>query len=138
MPHQRQDLGVSPSRSHEVTTLTVDDHQAVRDALRDLVAAARGFVLIGEACSGEEAVEAVDRLAPRLVVMDVVMPGMGGVAAARVILRQHPGLVVVLVSVDDARLFAGARTLGPGVALARKRDLGPDSPQKAVGGAWKL
>jgi len=127
VPHQREDLDVAAGRSQEVATLTVDDHAGCREALRDLVAAARGFVLVGEACSGEEAVDAVERLAPRLVVMDVVMPGMGGVAATRVILTQHPELVVVLVSVDEPGLHPGARTLGTAVALARKQDLRPDS-----------
>ena len=109
----------------DVTTLAVDDHGAFRDALRQLIAAAQGFVLIGEACSGEEAVREVDRLLPRLVLMDVVMPGMGGIAATHMILRRHPGLVVVLISADDPALDAGVVELGGAVASARKQDLRP-------------
>jgi DNA-binding NarL/FixJ family response regulator len=90
-----------------------------------LVAAAPGFILVGEACSGEDAVSATDRLSPRLVLMDVVMPGIGGIAATRVVLDRHPELVVVLISVDDPALHPGATTLGGAVACARKQDLRP-------------
>jgi DNA-binding NarL/FixJ family response regulator len=112
-------------RTPDVETVVVDDHATFREILRELVAAARGFVLVGEACSGEEAVSAVDRLSPQLVLMDVVMPGIGGIVATRMILNQHPNLVVVLISVDDPALHPGATTLGGAVACARKQDLRP-------------
>jgi chemotaxis response regulator CheB len=84
-----------------VRVLAVDDHQAFREALEDLVAAAPDFVLVGQAASGEEAVRDCERLTPQLVVMDVAMPGMGGIAAARMILRRFPEVVILLISVDD-------------------------------------
>lgn len=103
----------------------MDDHQGFREVLRELVAAARGFVLVGEASSGEEAVYAVDRLSPRLVLLDLIMPGIGGLAAARAILSRHPRMVVVLISVDDPALHPGVTGLGNTVACARKQDLRP-------------
>jgi DNA-binding NarL/FixJ family response regulator len=109
-----------------VKVLTVDDHPPFLEALRDLIAAAPGFDLVGQARSGEEAVLAVELLSPRLVLMDVVMPGMGGIAAARKILRDDPNLVVLLVSVDDPALYPGTDELGDGVVCARKQDLRPD------------
>ncbi len=126
MPLQGQvlDRAAEPS---DIATLAVDDHAAFREALRDLVAAARGFVLVGEARSGEEAVRAVEELSPQLVLMDVVMPGIGGIAAAHTILNRHPELVVVLISVDDPALDLGATALGRAVACARKQDLRPGS-----------
>jgi DNA-binding NarL/FixJ family response regulator len=105
----------------------VDDHATFREALRDLVAAARGFVLVGEASSGEEAVQAVDELAPRLVLMDVMMPGLGGIVATRMILSRHPELTVVLISLDDPALHPGATALGQAVRCARKQDLRPEA-----------
>jgi DNA-binding NarL/FixJ family response regulator len=114
-----------PMRAYDVATLVVDDHATFRETLRDLVAAAPGFSLIGDACSGEEAVSAVDRLAPRLLLIDLVMPGIGGIVATRIILNQHPTLAVVLISVNDPALHPEAGTLGSSVACARKQDLRP-------------
>ena len=113
----------SYSARGRVRILAVDDHKAFREALRELIAAIPGFVLVGQAASGEEAVGAAERLAPELVVMDVVMPGMGGIAAARTILSRCPGVVVVLISVDDPTGYPGASDLGSAVACARKQDL---------------
>jgi DNA-binding NarL/FixJ family response regulator len=109
----------------DVRILVVDDHKAFRDALRDLVVAAPGFVLAGEAGSGEEALRAVESLSPELVLMDVYMPGIGGIAAAREILSLHPGVVVVLISVDEPALHPSVCQLGPAVTCIRKQDLRP-------------
>jgi CheY-like chemotaxis protein len=117
--------GVGPELGHGVRVLAVDDHTHFREALRDLVAAAPGFVLVGQASSGEEALVAVERLSPNVVLMDVLMPGMGGIAAARAIVDEHPDVVVVLISVDDPALHPGASELGGSVACARKQDLRP-------------
>ncbi len=78
--------------------LAVDDRSAFRDVLCRLVEAAGRLDLLGVADSGESAVEAVRMFRPDMVVMDVVMPGMGGAAAARSIKAEHPATVVVLVS----------------------------------------
>jgi DNA-binding NarL/FixJ family response regulator len=123
MPYHPQAIDRVPNRGGDVATLTVDNHAVFREALRDLIAATRGFVLVGEACSGEEALREVDRLSPQLVIVDVLMPGMGGIAATRVLLNRHPELVVLLVSMDDPSLHIGATELGSTVALARKQDL---------------
>jgi DNA-binding NarL/FixJ family response regulator len=59
------------------------------------------------------------------MLMDVVMPGMGGVAAAQSILSRQPNVAVVVISVDDPALEAAASALGDAVAYARKQDLRP-------------
>jgi DNA-binding NarL/FixJ family response regulator len=123
---EREPPGASQWSDLGVRILAVDDHRSFREALRDLIAAMPGFVLVGQACSGEEAVGAVERLSPQLVLMDVVMPGMGGIAAARAILDRYPGVVIVLISVDDPALYPGANDLGAAVACARKQDLRPN------------
>jgi DNA-binding NarL/FixJ family response regulator len=84
-----------------VDVLVVDDQPVFRAVLRDVVAATPGMRVAGEAASGEEAIEAVELLAPALVLMDKRMPGLGGIAAAQAIRRSHPGTAVILVSVED-------------------------------------
>lgn len=115
--------GLPPDR--EIKVLVVDDHEAFRDTLEQLVAAAPGFAVVGVACSGEDAIRAVDELAAEFVLMDVVMPGIGGIAAARTILSNSPGVMIVLTSMDDPALFSGAAELGSAVACERKQDLRP-------------
>ena len=85
-----------------IQVLVVDDQDLFRSVLRDLVASADGMVLGGEAGSGEEALEVADQLAPQLVLMDVRMPGMGGIEATRQLVAAHPDTVVLLVSADGA------------------------------------
>jgi DNA-binding NarL/FixJ family response regulator len=116
-------VGSGPATEVGIRTLAVDDHRAFREALRELIAAAPGFVLVGEAWSGEEAVLAAERLSPQLVLMDVLMPGMGGISASRVILSRCSGVVVFLISVDDPALYPGASDLGSDVVCARKQDV---------------
>jgi DNA-binding NarL/FixJ family response regulator len=118
-------LAAVRSEDREVTVLLVDDQERFREALRDLVSYARGFTLVGEARSGEEATRAISILAPQLVLMDVSMPGMGGVAAARAILSRAPAPRVVLISVDDETAHPEVISLGAGVAYVRKQDLRP-------------
>jgi DNA-binding NarL/FixJ family response regulator len=122
---ERQPVTPATPDDWAVTVLIVDDHERFRQVLRELVASAHGFELVGEACSGEEATRAVAVLSPQLVLMDIVMPGMGGIAAARSILSNRPAPVVVLISVDDPSLHPGAVSLGATVACVRKQDLRP-------------
>lgn len=125
MPEKTQRAAVLVEPHREIKVLVVDDHAAFRDMLGEMIAAAPGFVLAGAACSGEDALVAVDDLAPEIVLLDVIMPGMGGIAAARAILDNCPGTVVVLISVDDPALHPGATALGGAVACVRKQDLEP-------------
>ena len=78
--------------------LAVDDRSPFRNVLCELVRAAPSLDLLAAADSGESAVDVAMRLEPDMVVMDVVMPGLGGVAAARRIKERAPDTVVVLVS----------------------------------------
>jgi DNA-binding NarL/FixJ family response regulator len=90
-----------PGGNRPVTVFVVDDQESFRGALRDLVAATEGFTLVGEAASGEAALDAVAELSPNMVILDKRMPGMGGIEAARVLTARHPDVVVVLASVEE-------------------------------------
>lgn len=111
--------------SSEVGTLVVDDKETFREALRQLIAAAPGFILVGEAGSGEDAIAAAEALAPQLVLMDVRMPGMGGIEAARVLAHKHPGIVVVLISVHGSEELPPELVEGRDAAFVHKQNLRP-------------
>jgi DNA-binding NarL/FixJ family response regulator len=83
-----------------VRVLVVDDQAVMRSAARSLLDATRDFEAVGEAASGAEALLAIERLAPDLVLLDVRMPGMDGIETAQRIQDNHDGTVVVLMSSD--------------------------------------
>jgi DNA-binding NarL/FixJ family response regulator len=111
--------------------LVVDDHAGWRSTVRDLVRATPGLTVVGEAASGEQALEAAVRLAPQLVLMDIRMPGMGGFEASRRLIERHPATVVLLISVDgrdaDAVAASGA------AAVISKQELSA----RALADAWR-
>ena len=74
---------------------------------------------------GEEAIEAVDHLHPDLVLLDVRMPGIGGIEAARRIAGEHPEVVVVLISVDDRESMGEAAETSGAAELIGKQRFGP-------------
>ena len=78
--------------------LVVDDHPRVRRALESALRRAPGLVLVGSARNGEEAIELATQLRPRVVVMDLAMPGVSGVEATRRLMAQHHPPAVVALS----------------------------------------
>jgi DNA-binding NarL/FixJ family response regulator len=104
--------------------LTVDDQEIFRGVARDVIDATPGFEVVGEAASGEEALAAVQRLSPELVLLDVRMPGMDGIEVARRLAVDHPRTVVVLISIEEGIDVPSASQLDS-VPLVRKQDFGP-------------
>ena len=109
----------------QVGVLTVDDQEVFRELARLVVEATPGFESLGEVASGEEALPAMNDLNPDLVIMDVRMPGMDGIEAARRIAATHPETVVVLISVEDPMDISSAAETSGAVALVRKEDFNP-------------
>jgi two-component system, NarL family, invasion response regulator UvrY len=108
-----------------VAVLIVDDQAPFRRAARAVVTATPGFEVVGEAKSGEEAVQMVDTLEPGLVLMDINLPGINGIEATRRITTAHPAAVVMLLSTYQVGdLPADAEGCGA-VAYVHKEDFGP-------------
>ena len=84
-----------------IRVLVVDDHQLVRVGTSRLLADIEGFEIVAQAGSGEQAIEMVRDLKPDVVLMDVQMPGIGGLEATRRCLRVDPELKIVAVSVHE-------------------------------------
>lgn len=92
--------------------LVVDDHALFRDGISSLLHAA-GFEVVGGASTGQEAIELAARLRPELILMDVSMPAMSGIEAARHIKRQLPDTKIVMLTVsDDDRVLVDAVKAG--------------------------
>ncbi|MEW2422612.1 response regulator transcription factor [Streptomyces nigra] len=87
--------------SSPVTLLIVDDHPVVRDGLRGMFASAPGFSVLGEAASGEEAVERAAALDPDVILMDLRMPGGGGVAAIAHLTRTGARARILVLTTYD-------------------------------------
>ncbi len=108
-----------------VGVLIVDDQAPFLVAARQLIASTPGFEFVGEAASGEAAVRLAAALRPDLVLMDVRMPGLGGLAAARCITAARSAAAVVLVTTDPQDVPAAAAEGCGALALVAKQHLRP-------------
>jgi DNA-binding NarL/FixJ family response regulator len=112
--------------AEQVRVLVVDDQRPFRAAAAAVLRRTPGFELVGDAETGEAAVEQLAALQPDLVLMDINMPGIGGVEATRRVVEQAPGTVVFLCSTYQREdLPADASTSGADTYL-HKEELRPD------------
>src|ERR1700683_3518620 len=95
--------------------LIADDHEVVRRGLSALLQSHEGWEICGDAKDGREAVEKAKQLKPDVVILDVGMPGLNGLAATRQLLQQNPQQKVIVLTITDSdqvireALDAGAR-----------------------------
>jgi len=83
--------------------LIVDDHPVTRDGLRSALSTSDEVEIVGEAASGEEAVQLVKELAPEVVFMDVRLPGITGIEATKQVLGFAPDTKIILFTVEESR-----------------------------------
>ena len=97
----------------KIRVMIVDDHSVVRSGLGAFLMVNNDLELVGEASSGEEALEKASELQPDVILMDLKMPGMGGVAAIRALKREEPKIrIIALTSYIDDSLVQGALQAG--------------------------
>ncbi len=98
-----------------VRILLADDHRMFRQGLRELLERNPAFVVVGEAATGREVLAQVAALQPDIVLLDIQMPELDGVAVARQLARAHPNVKIIMLTMyrQDQHLFeaikAGAR-----------------------------
>jgi len=102
--------------------LIADDHLFYREGLRVMLGAVPEIQLVGEATTGDEAIERALALQPDVVLMDLKMPGASGIEATRRIVRENPRIgVLVLTMFDDDSVFAAMRAGARGYLLKDAR-----------------
>ena len=117
--------------AHEIRLLLADDHAVVRSGLRLLLESQPDMVIIGEAENGEEAIRRTKELGPDVVLMDIEMPGMNGIEAARQIKAQSPRTAVLALTMyeDDQYFFEMLRAGASGYVPKRAA---PDELASAI------
>ncbi len=88
-----------------VRVLIVDDHKIVREGLRSLLAKEPDIEVVGEAESAYQAIDLAEEMRPDLVLMDIVMPGLNGIEATRLVLAKAPTVKVIALSMYSERQY---------------------------------
>ncbi|HCE42760.1 MAG TPA: DNA-binding response regulator [Lentisphaeria bacterium] len=108
----------------QITVLLADDHLVIRKGFRSLLETGGDFKVVGEAANGLQAVELALKLRPAVVVMDLSMPKLNGMEAARRILQQAaPPKVLILSAYDDDAYIEQAISLGASGYLIKQNSL---------------
>ena len=117
-----------------LTIVLADDHDVVRRGLRMTIAGESDLALVAEARTGREAIAAVAAHRPQLALLDVQMPDLDGISAAKAILRDYPATAVVILTsfAEDAQLYAA---LDAGVIGYLLKDINGDDLLAALRGA---
>lgn len=101
-----------------IRVLLVDDHQVVREGLKWMLEQGKQIEVVGEATSGEEAIDCVRHLSPDIILMDIKMPGMGGIEAMRQIQAIQPSAkIIVLTLYQNEYLIQAAEAGAAGYLL---------------------
>jgi two-component system invasion response regulator UvrY len=118
-------MNATDGTTKTVSVLIVDDQLPFRAVARTVIGLTAGFVVAGEAETGEEAVALAQAQPPNLVLMDINLPGINGIEATRRIRAVHPDVAVILLSTySEADLPDDAREVGA-IAYVHKEDFGP-------------
>ena len=90
---------------NEIKIVLVDDHKLLRDGLRNIIEQKSNMHIIGEASNGREAIKLCSKLCPDVIVIDVAMPEMNGIEAAKQIHRNQPNIKIIGLSMHSGKQF---------------------------------
>jgi len=114
-----------------ITVLLTDDHELVRTGIRRLLEDSKQVSIIGEADCGETSVQLAQEQQPDIILMDVNMPGIGGVEACRRILQRNPKQKIIVLTVHNEQTFP-KRLLEIGARGYLTKECGVDEMIKAI------
>lgn len=114
-----------------INVFLVDDHELVRTGIRRILEEVRGISVIGEASNGEEAVRWCRHHQADVVLMDLNMPGIGGIEAARKILRHSPEIRVIILTIYTENPLP-AKVMQAGTAGYLSKDVSPQEMINAI------
>jgi two-component system invasion response regulator UvrY len=115
----------------KTTVLLVDDHELVRAGFKRLLEDGDKFEVVAESGSGEEAVQDFNKHHPQVVVMDISMPGIGGVGAIERIIAREPSARILVLSVHEDSVFTTRAMQAGALGFIPKRSA-PEEMLKAV------
>jgi len=114
-----------------IKILVVDDHTLVRTGVKRILDDISGFKVVGEAQTGEEAIQLARELSPNVVLMDIKMPGIGGLEATRKLLRFDPDIKILVLTVCSDDLFP-SRLLQAGAVGYITKDASTEEMIRAI------
>src|SRR6266699_6970834 len=114
------DLMAQEPTPSPIRLVLADDHRLFREGVASLLERVEDIELVGQVATGEDAVRLVTAVQPHIVLMDLQMPGMGGIEATRAIAAAHPvvGVIVLTMFEDDELVFAAIRAGARGYVLS--------------------
>jgi two-component system invasion response regulator UvrY len=114
-----------------ITVLLTDDHELVRTGIRRLLEDSKQISIVGEADCGEKSIQLAQEHQPDVILMDVNMPGIGGVEACRRILQRNPKQKIIVLSVHNEQTFP-KRLLEIGARGYLTKECGVDEMIEAI------
>lgn len=110
----------------KIRLLVADDHAIMRDGIRALLSLNDDIEIVGEASTGQEAVEKSAELNPDVIIMDIAMPGMDGLEATRRILKQNPKARILILTQHDDKEYVLSAIKAGSTGYLPKRALGSE------------
>ena len=114
-----------------VKVLIVDDHPMVAEGIQSILESYDDIEVVGSLTDGQDAVEQMGRLAPDVVLMDLNMPKLGGLSATEIILEQHPGTRILILSMHDSAEYIST-ALSHGAMGYVLKDVPTDEIKQAI------